>query len=187
MDAFTGQRIEIDRQRGNQRLPLFGLHFGNPSEVQRHPPHQLRVEVPLAEHPPCPFPYDGKRLDQDVLVALTVGQALPELGGTCPQLIVRKSLDLRFESVDQRNQLGQTTYFFPFASAKYLREHTHGVITLPSGRVLSLPGRPSAISRLNQDLSADTSPHRGCPSDSAEFKQFELWPESSAPARVGWG
>ena len=164
MDAFTGQRVEIDRQRGNQRLPLAGLHLGDPSEVQRHPPHQLHVEVPLAEHAPCRLSTRANASTSRSSTALTVFEPLAELDvGEGPQLIVRKSLDLRFEGVDQRNQLGQTTYFLSLAGAEDFREHAHGVITLPSGRVLSLPGRSSAISRLNRDLSPTHGRTEGAP------------------------
>ena len=78
VDAVAGQGVDVDRQRGDQGLALAGLHLGDPPEVEGHAPHQLGVEVALAEHPPGRLPNQGEGLDEEVLQALPVVQALPE-------------------------------------------------------------------------------------------------------------
>ena len=47
--ARAGERVEIDRQRGDQRLALAGLHLGDLALVQHHAADELHVEVALAE------------------------------------------------------------------------------------------------------------------------------------------
>jgi hypothetical protein len=43
------ERVEIDRQRGDQRLAFAGLHLGDLALMQDHAAHQLHVEMALAE------------------------------------------------------------------------------------------------------------------------------------------
>jgi hypothetical protein len=50
MHALAGERVEIDRQRRDQRLAFAGLHLGDRClQVQHHAADQLHVEMPLAE------------------------------------------------------------------------------------------------------------------------------------------
>ena len=75
------QGVEVDRERRDEGLALTGLHLGDPPEVEGHAPHQLGVEVALAEHPPGRLPHQGERLDEQVLEALAVVEPLAELAG----------------------------------------------------------------------------------------------------------
>ena len=47
--------------------------------------------------------HDGKRLDQQVVERLAVGDALPELRGLVAELLVGERLDLRLERADLRD------------------------------------------------------------------------------------
>src|SRR5207244_11266172 len=47
--AAPRKRIEIDRQRRDQRLAFAGLHLRDPSLVQDHAADELYVEMPLTE------------------------------------------------------------------------------------------------------------------------------------------
>ena len=49
VDALAGERVEVDGQRGDQRLAFAGLHLGDLALVQHHAADQLHVEVALAE------------------------------------------------------------------------------------------------------------------------------------------
>ena len=49
VDALALQRIEIRRQRGDQRLAFAGDHFGDRAAVQHHAADQLHVVVPHAD------------------------------------------------------------------------------------------------------------------------------------------
>ena len=49
MDARAGERVEIDGERGDQRLAFAGLHLGDRALVQDHAADELHVEMALAE------------------------------------------------------------------------------------------------------------------------------------------
>ena len=49
VDALAGERVEVGRQRGDERLALTGLHLGDVAEVQGGAAHDLDVEVAHAE------------------------------------------------------------------------------------------------------------------------------------------
>ena len=63
--AAAGERVQIDRQGGDQRLALAGLHLGDLAVVQHHAADQLHVEMPLAQRPPGGFAHDGEGFRQD--------------------------------------------------------------------------------------------------------------------------
>ena len=47
--ALAGERVQIQRGRGDERLAFTGLHLRDVALVERHRAHELLVEVPLAE------------------------------------------------------------------------------------------------------------------------------------------
>ena len=47
--TLAEQRVQVERERGDERLALAGLHLGDPPEMQRRAAHHLHVEVPLAD------------------------------------------------------------------------------------------------------------------------------------------
>ena len=49
VDTPALEGVQVDRQRRDEGLSFAGLHFGDPAEVERHPAHQLDVEVALAD------------------------------------------------------------------------------------------------------------------------------------------
>ena len=67
--ALAGERVEVGRQRRDQRLALTGLHLGDVAEVQRGAAHELHVVVALAERAPRGLADDGERLGQQVVEA----------------------------------------------------------------------------------------------------------------------
>ena len=167
VDPVALEGVQVDRQRRDQGLALTGLHLGDPPEVEGHAAHQLGVEVPLAEYPPGRLPHQGEGLDQQVLQALPVVEALTELTGERGQLVVGSGLHLRLEGVDQGHQLGQTTDLLPLAGAEDFREHAHGPLTLPSD--VSVTGR--------RDRSAAGPRPRGTAPN--RFRRY-------GPALAGW-
>ena len=99
VDALAGERIEIRRQRGDQRLAFAGLHLGDLAAVEDHAADQLHVEVPHVQHAAPGLADDGERLGQQIVERFAVGEPLPELGGLVAQLFVGQRLDRRFEAL----------------------------------------------------------------------------------------
>ena len=65
--ALAVERIEVGRQRGDERLAFAGLHLGDPPAVQHHAADELHVEVPHVEHAPAGLAHDGERFGQQVV------------------------------------------------------------------------------------------------------------------------
>jgi hypothetical protein len=72
MDALAGQRVEIDRKGGHQRLAFAGLHLGDIALMQHHAADQLDVEMPLAEGSLGSLAHGGEGRNQDVIERLAV-------------------------------------------------------------------------------------------------------------------
>ncbi len=100
VDALAGDRVEVGRQRRDQRLALTGAHLGDVAQVQRGAAHELDPVVALAEGAGGALADDRERLAEQVVEGLAVGVAVPELLGLRAQLVVRESLDLVAEGVD---------------------------------------------------------------------------------------
>ncbi len=60
MDPITRKRIQVERQRGNQRLAFTGAHFGNFALVQDQSADQLHIEMTLANGSLGSLPHRGK-------------------------------------------------------------------------------------------------------------------------------
>ena len=88
MDAAAGERVEIDRQRRDQRLAFAGLHLGDLAFVQDHAADQLHVEMALAERALGRLAHGGEGRHQDVVERLAVGELLLEVVGARAQLLV---------------------------------------------------------------------------------------------------
>jgi len=67
MNTAAGQRVQIDRKRGDKRLAFTGLHLGNLAFVENHPADQLDIEMPLPKRALGSFPNGRKGGDQDVV------------------------------------------------------------------------------------------------------------------------
>ena len=67
VDALAGERVEIDGQRGDQRLALAGAHLGDAAIVQHHAADELDVEGPHAEHAPRRLAHGGEGRHQQIV------------------------------------------------------------------------------------------------------------------------
>ena len=105
MNSLSFQTVEVRGHGGHQGLSFTGLHLGDVALVQGDGPHDLDVEVPLADRPPGRLADGGERLGQHVVQALAGLQAAPELLGLCPELLVGELLDLGLERVDDADEL----------------------------------------------------------------------------------
>ena len=98
--ALARQRIQVDRQRRDERLALAGAHLGDVAQVQGGAAHDLDVEVPLPQRAPGGFADRGEGLRHQVVEALARRVTLLELIRLRPQLGVRQGLELGFDRVD---------------------------------------------------------------------------------------
>ena len=98
--AVPGERVQVRRQGGHQRLALTGLHLSDVAQVQRGSAHQLHLVVELAEGPPGRLAHDRERLRQQVVQRLAVGVALLEGVGERAQLCVAELDVVIFERLD---------------------------------------------------------------------------------------
>ena len=94
MHALAGERVEIDRERRDQRLAFAGLHLGDAAFVQDHAADQLHVEMALAERALGGLAAGRERRHQDVVERLAVGELLAELVGARPQRFIGEPLQL---------------------------------------------------------------------------------------------
>ena len=88
VDALSGQRVEIDRKRRNQRLAFAGLHLGDVALVQHHAADQLHVEMALTERALGGLAHGGEGRHQHIVQRLALGKLLLEVGGARPELLV---------------------------------------------------------------------------------------------------
>ena len=77
--ALAGERVEVERERGDEGLALAGLHLGDPAEVQRRAAHHLHVEVALADRARGRFAGGGERLGQQVVEQIDLGVVVGRL------------------------------------------------------------------------------------------------------------
>ena len=109
--APAGQRIQIDRQRGGQRLALTGAHLGDLAGIQHHGAQHLHVEVTHAQDALRALATDCKGLGQDGVqhvVHRLAGchlflDARLELAGLAAQLVVGQRLHLWLQRIDARH------------------------------------------------------------------------------------
>ena len=97
---LAGERVEIDRERCDQRLAFAGLHLGDVALMQHHAADQLHVEMALAERALGGLAHGGEGRHQDVVERLAVGQVFAELFGAGLQRLVGERFDLRLQRID---------------------------------------------------------------------------------------
>ncbi len=103
--ALGFQRIEVNRQGGDQRLAFAGLHLGDLALVQDHAALELDVERPLAERALGRLAHRGEGLDQEVVEGFALGETLAEFDGLGAQLLIGQLLEFRLERVDLGHRL----------------------------------------------------------------------------------
>jgi hypothetical protein len=109
--ALPGERVEIHRERGDQRLAFAGSHLGDLAVVQHHRPDQLHVEMAHAERALGALAAHRERLRQQILEhlrQLLAGSdcrrdALAELDRLGAQVVIRQTLERRLQCIDRCN------------------------------------------------------------------------------------
>ena len=101
MHAFSRQRVEIDRERRDQRLAFAGAHLGDAALVQHHAADQLHVEMALAERAPRRLAHRCEGGHEQIVKRPAGGELLAELLRAGAQRLVRERGDLGLQRVDR--------------------------------------------------------------------------------------
>ena len=125
MDALSGKRVEVGRERRGKGLSLTGLHLRDLAGVEHDAAHELHVEVAHVEDSLRCLPDVGERFRNQVFKLLSVLHALSELVGLGPQLLVLHFLELGLKGVDLCNNLAQLPDGALVAASENLRKNIH--------------------------------------------------------------
>ena len=137
--ALARQRVQVQRQRGDQRLALARLHLGDAARVQDGAGEQLDVVVALADRAARGLADGGEGLGQQVVERLARQEAAAELGRLVAQLLVGQRLVLGLERVDLDDERPQALDFalrLVAAQFRYPLEHGGRAGSLSSIAVL---------------------------------------------------
>ena len=133
VDAFTGEGVQVHRQRRDERLTFTGLHFGDPAEVQGHTTHELDVVVALAEHAGGGLANNGEGLDHQVIQRLAIGVAGLELRRLGLQFSVAQRRHFVGQGINGDDEFSELTNPLSFTGSENLLEHAHDLPTLVGG------------------------------------------------------
>ena len=149
VNALVLERVEVGRQRGDERLALTRRHLGDRAAMQRDPADQLHVVVAHAGRSTGGFADGGEGLHQQVVERGALLESLPELCGLGAQFVVREGLVGGLELAYGRNkrlveslelalgmgtdELGENA--IQHGPAERGERRSSGVRVAPSGRV----------------------------------------------------
>ena len=97
--ALAWQRVQVRRQRRDQRLAFAGAHLGDLALVQHHAADQLHVEVAHAERAARRLADSREGFGQHVVEGLAVGEPLAEFRGLALELLVAQRFERLFERI----------------------------------------------------------------------------------------
>ena len=89
--ALPRERVQVNRQRRDQRLAFAGLHFGDLAAVQDDAADQLDIEVPHVEDAAAGFAHGGEGGDQKIVERRALRDLLLELDGLRGQFLDRRA------------------------------------------------------------------------------------------------
>src|SRR5262245_1667827 len=70
--ALAFERVQVRRQRRDERLAFAGLHFGDLAGVEHGAADQLNFEMPHVEHAAAGLAHDGESLRLKVVESLAL-------------------------------------------------------------------------------------------------------------------
>ena len=109
VDALAVERVQIDRERRDQRLALAGLHLGDLAAVKGDAADQLDVVMALAERALGRLADRREGFGQQVVELCAVGEPAAEDVGLAAQLVVGQRRDGRLEAVDRVDIFAEAT------------------------------------------------------------------------------
>ena len=98
--TLTRQRVEVARQRTDQRLTFTGLHLSDVAPVQGGATHELHIEVTLAAHTHRRLTHRCEGLGHEFVERLSVSNALLEFVCFSSEFRVGEGLKVFFDRID---------------------------------------------------------------------------------------
>ncbi len=122
--GVAGERVQVQRHGGDERLAFARRHFRDPAVVQGDPAEDLHVKwdhvpfVGLTAHGPFPADkttagvlYRRERLGQQIVQCCALGEPLAEFVRFRAELLVGELLVFRFDFVDAVHHRPEPFYF----------------------------------------------------------------------------
>ncbi len=103
MDALAAEGVEVERQRGDERLAFAGAHLDHFALMEQHAAHELHVVGAQADAAARRLAGQGERLDQHVVEFRAAGHALLEVERPLAQRLIGQRGKLRLQRVDGRH------------------------------------------------------------------------------------
>ena len=122
VNASSGQGVQVDWQRGCQRLAFTGTHLRDLAVVQRHPTKKLDIEVAHLHDPLGSFANHRKSLRQNSVQCFSSRNTTFQLLRFTAKLRVVKPLQLRLHRVNAINSLAVLLEQAVIATAEYFGE-----------------------------------------------------------------
>src|SRR5437763_6839554 len=145
MDAPALQRVQVCRERRDERLSLAGLHLVDVALVKGGAAHQLNVEVSLPDGSHGGFSNGCERLGHQLVEVLAATQSLAELDGQVGEVLIGTLLHLRLERVDELGDRTEVLELAPFTEAAERVEY---------GQAVSFPEPRSIVSAASATTNA---------------------------------
>ena len=98
--AVSGQCVQVQRQRRDQRLTFTGLHLGDISLMKRQTADDLHIVVAHPQRSLARLSHDREGLVEDIFEVCAVVEFLSKLRGLRLELGVGERLDATLEAVD---------------------------------------------------------------------------------------
>jgi hypothetical protein len=125
--AGASERVEIERHRRDERLPLTRLHLGDVPLVQDDRTHELHVEGAHVDGPSCRLAHGSERLEGELVEGLAVLEPLLELGRLGGELGIGEPLEVGLERCDVVRLLSE---FLEPAALAHAKDALEGAVVL---------------------------------------------------------
>ena len=103
VDALAGERVQIHREGGDERLAFAGAHLGDGALVQHHSADQLDVEMPLLERSFGGLAHRGEGGNEQVVQGLAGRELRAERLRLAAQLLVVERFEFGLQRIDRRD------------------------------------------------------------------------------------
>ena len=122
--ALAGQRVQVNRERGGQRLAFAGAHFSDLAVIQHHAADHLHIEVAHAKHSRGGFTHNRESFRQQVIQRFALLEPVAEFLSLRLQLIIGELLQLRFQFIDLGNAPTVRLHQAVISAAKNFRKNS---------------------------------------------------------------